>query len=297
MALDDVTIHFNENQVMLLNFCLAFIMFGVALDLSIKDFSELWKNKKSTVTGMISQLIFLPVLTMILIWLIQPTASIAMGMLLISVCPGGNVSNYAVYLAKGNTALSVVLTFISTISSSFFTPLSFAILYTWLPSAAVSGTKSFSVPFPEMVSTVFTLMIIPLLAGIIFSEKFPLIREKILPWVKRGSLLLFAGIIISGLFSNLDNMNVHLKEVFYIVLVHNGLALIGGYVIAWLFRAPEKDRISISIETGIQNSGLALVLIFNFFDGLGGMAMMAAWWSIWHLISALLVALYFRSKV
>ena len=282
---------------MLLNFCLGFIMFGVALDLSMKDFSGLWQNKKSTLTGLLSQLIFLPLLTMTLIWILQPPASIAMGMLLISVCPGGNVSNYAVHLAKGNTALSVVLTFISTISSSLFTPLSFAILYQWLPSSAGSSTQSFTVPFPQMVTNIITLMIIPLVAGIIFSEKFPLTRQKILPWVKRGSLVLFAGIILSGLASNLDNLNLHLQVVFYIVLVHNGLALLGGYFIALFFRIPEKDRISIAIETGIQNSGLALVLIFNFFEGLGGMALIAAWWSIWHLISALAAALYFRSKV
>lgn len=296
MLLDDVTIQFNENQVRILNFCLGFIMFGVALDLSFKDFGEVWRNKKSTIAGIISQLIFLPLLTIGLIWILKPSDSIAMGMLLIAVCPGGNVSNYAVHLARGNTALSVVLTFISTVTSSVFTPLSFAFLYLWLPASTHKTTTSLSVPFPEMIATVFTLMIIPLVAGIVFSKNFPDIRQKILPWVKRSSLLLFLGIIISGLISNLDNINLHLGKVFYIVLLHNSLALIGGFLLASAFGTPIKDKVSISIETGIQNSGLALVLIFNFFDGLGGMALIAAWWSIWHLISALTMALYFRSK-
>lgn len=296
MDLHEVNIQFSESQITILNFCLAYIMFGVAMELTLKDFSYVLSHKKSTLVGLLSQLIMLPLLTLGIIWIIKPAPGLALGMLLISVCPGGNVSNYAVYLAKGNVALSVVLTSISTITSSFQTPFTFALLLYLLPEGGSTTIQKFSIPFIDMVTTVFTLMVIPLVAGMFFGTKYPDLKNKILPWVKRSSLLLFSGIVISGIYNNVSQIQDYLHQVFYIVLIHNGMALLMGYVLAKIFMLPKGDARSISIETGIQNSGLALVLIFNFFDGMGSMALIAAWWSIWHLISALSLSLFWSYK-
>lgn len=296
MDLQEVHIQFSESQITILNFCLAYIMFGVALELTLKDFAYVLNHKKSTLVGLFSQLVILPLLTLCLIWIIKPVPGLALGMLLISVCPGGNVSNYAVYLARGNVALSVVLTSISTITSSFQTPFTFALLLYLLPKGMGTDFKEFSIPFVDMVTTVFTLMVIPLIAGMYFGTRYPDLKVKILPWVKRSSLLLFSGIVVSGIFNNISQIQDYLHQVFYIVMMHNGLALLTGYILAMLFTLPKGDARSISIETGIQNSGLALVLIFNFFDGMGSMALIAAWWSIWHLISALSLSLFWNYK-
>jgi BASS family bile acid:Na+ symporter len=103
---------------------------------------------------------------------------------------------------------------------------------------------------------------------------------------------------VAGVIGNLDNLLQHLPLVFWWVLLHNGLALLIGYIWpAFILRLPTDTSVSISLETGIQNSGLALLLVFAFFKGNGGMALMAAWWSIWHLISALAVALVARKTV
>lgn len=296
MDLQEVHIQFSDSQITILNFCLAYIMFGVALELTLKDFLYVLNHKNSTLVGLLSQLIMLPLLTLGLIWIIKPVPGLALGMLLISVCPGGNVSNYAVYLARGNVALSVVLTSISTITSSFQTPFTFALLLYLLPKGMGTDFKEFSIPFVDMVTTVFTLMVIPLIAGMYFGARYPDLKVKILPWVKRSSLLLFSGIVVSGIFNNISQIQDYLHQVFYIVMIHNGLALFAGYILAKLFTLPKGDARSISIETGIQNSGLALVLIFNFFEGMGSMALIAAWWSIWHLISALSLSLYWNYK-
>jgi BASS family bile acid:Na+ symporter len=296
MNVDEVVIHFNENQVLLLNFCLAYIMFGVALELSPGDFKYILKNKKSTWVGLLSQLMALPLLTVLLIWILKPHPSLAHGMLLIAVCPGGNVSNYAVHLAKGNTALSVVLTSISTLTSSLQTPFTFSLLYVILPDDLKAKSSEMSVPFLEMVQTILILMILPIVFGMGVKHYYPHLQSKIIKWVKITSMIIFVGIIAAGVNSNWHNINLHLGKVFYLVLVHNSLALLTGFYIAKSFGLSFKDKISISIETGIQNSGLALVLVFNFFEGMGGMALIAAWWSIWHLISAFTLAFFWKWK-
>jgi bile acid:Na+ symporter, BASS family len=291
---DQAVVHFNENQVLLLNICLGFLMFGVALDLKLAEFREVSKNVRSIITGLISQWVMLPLLTLALIWVFKPQMSIAMGMILVASCPGGNVSNYAVYLAGANTWLSVILTTFSTFFCVVSTPLVFngmsRLLY---ENNALS--VNFDISFYQMAGAIFQLLFVPMLLGIAMSHYYPKQTTQIKSWVKKLSMMIFIGFVIAGIWTNRENIGQYVHLVFLLVLVHNGLALAGGYGMATLGCLKDKDRRAVSIETGIQNSGLALVLIFNFFDGIGGMALIAAWWSIWHLISALSVALYWRN--
>ena len=116
--------------------------------------------------------------------------------------------------------------------------------------------------------------------------------------VKIISFLIFIGFVVFALAGNLQNLRNHLDEVFFIVLIHNGLALLSGYLFSSrVMKLNESDAFAIAIETGIQNSGLALVLVFNFFGGEGGMALIAAWWSIWHLFSAFAMAIIRNARL
>lgn len=293
---DHININFNQGQVLLLNICLGILMFGVALDLKLSDFAYIVKNPKPVVGGLFSQWILLPVITIILVWLIKPEASIAMGMILIAACPGGNVSNYAVHLSGANVALSVILTMISTLLCVFTTPLLFRWSAAFIP-AAMDGQFDFDISFLSMASTIGQVIIIPLVLGQIFIIYLPKIAAILIKPVKVLSMLIFIGFVIFAIAGNIDNLMKHLHIVFYIVLIHNGLALFIGYF--WsknIIHLPAKDAQAISIETGIQNSGLALILIFNFFEGKGGMALIAAWWSVWHLISASVLAYIWRKN-
>jgi len=296
MDIDQVLINFNAEQIWLLNFCLGFLMFGVALDLKIEDFLYILKNPKSTLLGAISQLVILPLFTYFLILILKPHYSIALGMLLISVCPGGNVSNYAVHLAKGNAALSVMLTSLSTFTSILFTPFIFVLIFQLLPYENIFIDTTFRLNPLEMVLIIFKLMFIPLVLGMFINHIFPKVKKNISQWVKKISMVIFIGFVFAALFSNIENLINHLGKVFWIVLLHNTIALLIGYWLAKTTKLPFKDVKAISIETGIQNSGLALVLIFNFFQGLGGMALIAAWWSIWHLVTSFAVATYWSKK-
>lgn len=288
--LDAIHINFNQSQVTLLNFCLGFLMFGVALDLKLSDFRYILQAPKAILSGLISQWLLLPLLTLGLIYVIKPEVSLALGMILIAACPGGNVSNYAVHLAKANAALSIVLTMISTLLCVVSTPLIFTVAKSLLPFSTIS-VHIFEIKFGDMIVSIAQLIVIPLVLGVLFAAYLPGITMMIRKTVKNLSFVVFIGFVIAAVLGNLQNLRLYLYIVFFIVLIHNSLALwMGHFWAKKIMKLPIQDARTISIETGIQNSGLALILIFNFFDGNGGMALIAAWWSIWHLISAMTMA-------
>ncbi len=284
-TIDSIKVNFHPDQLTILNLCLAFIMFGVALDLKTENFKLLFKEPRAAIVGIISQMIVLPLVSIGLIFLFQPPTSVALGMLLVSVCPGGNISNFAVHMARGNVALSVFLTTTSTLAATLTTPLLFMILMPFVPGGKVFQ-QSVQVPLMDMVWAIVQLIIIPLIIGMFVNDRFPKFTDVIRKPVRTLSLLIFIGFVVFAILGNLENMKNYLHLVFFIVLAHNAIALFSGYGFALLNGLGAYDARAISLETGIQNSGLALIIIFNFYNGLGGMAMIAAWWGVWHLISA-----------
>ena len=294
-GIDAIRINFRPEQLMILNICLGFLMFGVALDLKLSHFRYLWHRPRASLLGLLSQWIVLPALTLLLIFIFRPPVSMALGMLLVAACPGGNVSNYAVHLAGANAALSILLTTISTLAAIAMTPLYFGQLAPLIPGAA-AFQQDIALDAGHMVITILQLIVLPLLAGMSLNAKWPNLTQKLRKPVKLLSVAIFLGFIAVALYGNYSNLKKYLHLVVYIVFAHNAVALLSGY---WLARSgglPKNDARAISLETGIQNSGLGLILIFNFFNGLGGMAIVAAWWGIWHLISAFSLAMWWRNR-
>ena len=252
-------------------------------------------NPKSVIIGIISQFILLPAATFLFIMLLNPTPTVALGMILIAACPGGNISNFMTAMAKGNVALSVSLTAIATLAATFMTPMNFAIwgkLFVNHYNNVGAGTYlvPIEIDFFQMVQTVVILLGIPVAIGLLFSQYLPKITAKIKKPIRQLSIVIFIAFVIILLSANFDHFMRFIHLVFIIVLIHNGLALASGFGAATLFKLPEIDRRTITIETGIQNSGLALVLMFNpkIFPPeleLGGMTIIAAWWGVWHIIS------------
>lgn len=214
--------------------------------------------------------------------------------------PGGNISNFISSLAKANVALSVSLTAIATLLAIFLTPLNFAFwgkmaVNFYTQTNANTLIRPIEIDAFQMYQTVFILLGIPLILGILINTKFPVFTLKIVRHIKRLSILIFVAIVVMALANNFDHFLGAIEYVFLIVLIHNALALGSGYLMGTIFNRPLEDRKTISIETGIQNSGLALVLIFNpkIFPPemeLGGMAIIAAWWGIWHILAGLGIA-------
>lgn len=295
MNMDEVTLNFNSEGLLLLNFLLGFIMFGVALDLKVEDFKRVLLNPKASVIGLISQWVVLPVITLLLIYVFNPQPSIALGMILVSCCPGGNISNFISKLAGGNAALSVSLTAMTTSAAIFMTPFSFAFWSSFIDSA--EGLKSsISLNIWDMFSTIIYLIVIPVILGLAFAHYKPIIADKIRKPVNIMSIVIFTAFVIVAFMKNADYFLEYIHLIFVIVLFHNGLAFLSGYFMGKAAGLEESERKAISIETGIQNSGLGLVLIFNFFDGIGGMAIVAGWWGIWHIVAGLAIAFIWSGR-
>jgi len=300
-ALDAIKLNFSEDSLFVLNLTIAFIMFGVALELKPLHFKNLALNPKSAVVGAVSQFILMPILTFSLAIAFRNyiTPTIGLGMILVASCPGGNVSNFFSSLARGNVALSVSLTAISDLGAILITPLNFAFWGTLFTKVyallnASELVRPLEIPFIHVLQTIIILLGIPLTLGMLVNLYFPKFTSKILVHVKRLSLIAFGAIIAIMFMKNWEFFVQYIKYIFIIVLIHNALALSLGYSFASLFKRPFKDRKTIAIETGIQNSGLALLLLFNpkIFPpdmAVGGMAFIAAWWGLWHLIAGMIM--------
>lgn len=293
--LDAVRLNFSQGDLLLLNLALALIMYGVALDLRWSDFKYLIQHPKAFLLGVFSQFFALPFLTWVIISLLNPPPSIALGMFLVAACPGGNVSNFLTNLAKGNTALSVSLTAFSSVSAIFLTPLNFA-LWAGFYSPTSLLLKEISLDISEVFFTVGIILGIPLFLGLLTREKLPDFASKASKLLKPLSILIFAAFVVIAFSGNFDLFTQYIGMIFFWVLMHNLAALSAGFLAANAGNLPLADTKTLTIETGIQNSGLGLVLIFTYFEGLGGMAIITAWWGIWHLISGIILASLWKNR-
>ncbi|HOP05057.1 MAG TPA: bile acid:sodium symporter family protein [Tenuifilaceae bacterium] len=294
-GIDTARLNFSEGGLLFMNITLAVIMFGVALEIKTDHFKNILNYPKSFILGFGAQFLILPALTFLLVIIIRPPASVAMGMILISACPGGNISNFISSLSKANVALSVSLTAAATLFATILTPLNYSIygnLFVEYSERALHLNIPIEIDFWQMAQTVFILLGIPLILGMWVGHRFPVFTAKYVKSIKIGSVILYLIFIFGALYANLGHFGSIIIPIGILVLLLNAQTLFSGFLVGTIGRVPRADRRTLSIETGIQNSGLALVLIFNpkLFDGNGGMAFMAAWWGIWQMISGLLLA-------
>ncbi|HSR61276.1 MAG TPA: bile acid:sodium symporter family protein [Robiginitalea sp.] len=288
-SVDQVRIVFDSQQLWILNLALALVMFGISLDIRVSDFNRLRKAPKAVFAGLASQFVLLPGLTFLLVYWLEPQPSFALGMILVASCPGGNVSNFMTHLAGGNTALSVSLTALATLLAVTMTPLNLEMWGGWYAPAA-GILQEVDINFWEMVRLVALLLGLPLLLGMGIRGVRPAWADRLSPFFRVGSLLFFTGLVLFALWKDREVFYANVGLVFGIVVLHNALALLTGFGWARLMKLPRAETKTLTLETGIQNSGLGLMLIFTFFEGLGGMALVAAFWGIWHLVSGLLIA-------
>lgn len=307
-ALDQIRLNFSPAALHSLNIAIAIVMFGVALEIKLDHFKDLARNPKSPLIGIFSQFIVLPALTFLLVIGLKDYLSptMALGMILVAAAPGGNISNFISSLSKANLALSVSLTAFATLSAIVFTPLNFAfwgkLAINIYAKDATELVRPLEINAYQMFETVFIILGIPLLIGIFVNSKFPKLTAKILKPIKRISIVIFILVIVLAFKNNIQHFLPVIKFIFFIVLIHNAMALSAGYLLGKIFNRPIQDRRTLAIETGIQNSGLALILIFNpkIFPPemeLGGMAIIAAWWGIWHIISGFALAAYWSGGI
>lgn len=294
-SIDDIQIHFNSDNLWVVNLTLSLVMFGVALDIKISDFTNLLKSPKPVIVGIISQFILIPLVTFLMIIVIKPYPSVALGMIMVAACPGGNISNFMTKLAGGNAALSVSLTAFASVAALIMTPLNFAIWGSFYEPTAEILTRVKVAP-SEVAKFVLLILGIPLILGMVIKHRRPVFASKASRLLRPISILIFLAFIVAAFYNNLDIFMNHIHYVFVLVIAHNILLLLVGFYFARVNRLNYLDQKTLSIETGIQNSGLGLLLVFSFFDGLGGMALLVAFWAIWDILSGLLIAYFWSDK-
>ncbi len=292
---DALQLHFNPDQMIVLNIAMAFLMFGVALDVLPSDFRKVVEFPKSVAVGLLAQYLIFPLLTLAIIYLFRPPVSVAMGMVLVSMCPSGNMTNFLVHFAKANVALSVTLNAIIILSATVVTPAGFLFWSKFIPDSAALR-QSFEIKFWDMALIIIELILAPLLFGMFLNRRYPDTIARIRPWIQRISLLIFFTILVLALFGNRDNLGNYLGFVFLLVAVHNLAAISNGYLLGRAARLPELDCRTLAFESGVHNTALGLLLIFRFFNVLGGMALIAAWWGIWDLVTGLGLAAWWRKN-
>lgn len=293
--IDSVQISFNPDSFVLLNALLALMMFGASLSVKVDDFRFLLTNPKAPAIGLISQFLLLPAATFGVTQLLNVDPSIALGMILVASCPGGSFSNIMTWLARGHLATSVSMTGISTLAALFMTPLNFA-FYAGLDPQTAALLSAISIQPVEIMKLILVVLVLPLLAGMAVGQLLPNVAAKLdkpFRWLSMALFFAFVGIA----FNVNGELFLQYAQFFVgLVLLHNALALSLGYLSAKVSRLPEEQVRAVTLEVGIQNSALGLIILFNFFPELGGMMVITAFWGVWHLVSGLGLALFWGRR-
>lgn len=272
---------------------LAFTMFSVALGLKADDFSFLRNHPRRVAVGFLTQVLGLPLVTLLVLVIFKPIAGIALGMLIVACCPGGNVSNLFTRLSGGDTAYSVTLTTCSSIFSAAFLP--FAVLF-WTGLYAPTRELVNTIELDRaafIINTSITLLI-PLALGIYLAHARPIWAAKLQRIFLPIAVLIIAVIVVAGLASNMSLLRDFGTVIMPYVVAHNALAFALGAAVGFVTKLGRKTRRALVFEIGIQNSGLGLLIMLSQFGGLGSGALILATWGIWHFIGGFTVLAIYR---
>lgn len=295
LPVDEIRLNFNPASLAVLNAVLAFLMFGIALDTRAEDFRRLLRMPMAFAVGIVAQFLFLPAITFGLTLLLQPGPSIALGMILVACCPPGNVSNILTHRAGGNVALSVSMTAVSNAISIVAMPLNLAFWGSLHPSAAPL-LRSIALDPMQMLLHILMIIGVPFVLGIACARQFPVWTERFKKPLRILSFLTLIGFIVGAIAGNWRYFLDYVGLVLLVVALHDALAFGLGWTVARAARLSDYDSRAMSIEVGIRNAGLGLGIIFSFFDGLGGMAVVAGVWGFWDIIAGLLLAAWWARR-
>lgn len=263
---------------------LMLVMFGVALGLRAKDFRILVAEPSLYIGGVFAQVLVLPLVTFGLIHVISPPPSIALGMIVVACCPGGSVSNLLTYLSRGDVAVSVALTATSSMLAAFLTPVSTLFwAQAYAPTAKLLASLEVS-PLLFIGQTTL-LLAIPIAAGMIVAARAPDVAMRIRKRTTLTGAAVLGGTIIYGIVYFYPILWPAVGLLASVTIIHNTVAFATGATIGWVLSRQSAVRRALTFEIGIQNSGLALIILLGQLKGVGGAAAIAAVWGVWHLIA------------
>lgn len=282
-------------QQLVLSLILMVMVFAVALELRVADFRRVADMPLAILVGLVPQFVLLPIATLAAVTLLDLPVAIEAGMLLVACCPGGSLSNVITHYGGGNTAYSVSLSAVATLLALALTPFNFA----WTMSANPSTRdwlSGLSLSALEVAAPLVLLLGVPLGAGLLLSSRRPALAARLQPTLKAFGFFALAGFILAGLVRDRALLTASIALPALIVVAHNGTGLLLGSGFARLCGLGERERRAVTIEAGMQNSGLALAIIALQFEAAPGMVLIASMWGIWHIVSGLAMAQLWRMK-
>lgn len=289
MNVDEVVLNFTPSTLVILNVVLGLIMLGIALDTAPEDFKVVLRHPKPFIIAILAQLLVLPAVTFGLTLVLPVTASMALGMILVACCPPGNISQVLTHRSGGNVALSVSMTAVGNLLYIVAMPLSIAFWGSLHPTARTL-LHEVSLDAGKMLLEIFLIIGLPFIVGLLLRAKWTAFAKKVQPFVKWFSLIALLGFIVGALAGNWSYFIAFLGIILIVVTIHDAVALAIGYGTAYAGGLGTRERKAVTFEVGIRNAGLGLGLIFSFFGGLGGMAIVAGWWGVWDIIAGLVLA-------
>jgi BASS family bile acid:Na+ symporter len=260
------------------------IMLAMGLTLSPKDFKQVGKNTKAVGVGVLLQFLVMPITALLIATLFGFDEELTVGMLLVGSVAGGTSSNVMCYLAKGDTALSISMTAISTLLGVVLTPL----LVSWMIGSAVD------VPVSSMLMSLVKIVLIPVAIGVLintFAHDTVRKTEAALPYISMFAIVFIIAIVVALSAEKLASVGA---LVALAVVIHNGIGLLLGYSVTALLGFDKRICRTIAFEVGLQNSGLASALAIKFFTPAA--ALPGSIFSVWHNISGSLIASYWSKK-
>lgn len=292
--MDEVELALDPAARLLLSGLLALIMFSVALGLQLSDFRELLRRPRPVLAGLAAQTLALPALTLLLSLVLSPTPSIALGMLVVAACPGGNVSNILTVISRGDAALSVTLTAVTSVLAVVVTPASI-LFWAGLHPQTKLLLGSLGLDASDFFLQTTVGLALPLAAGLGLTRAAPELARKLERPLRHVSFLVLLGFIASSLLGNWKHLALFGSVILPVVVIHNAAALALGATTGLVAGPNPAVRRTLVFEIGIQNSGLGLAILLAHFPGQGGAALIAAAWGFWHIVSGLTVAGVFRA--
>jgi len=268
-----------------INPLLGVIMFGMGLTLSPHDFKVVLSRPRDILIGCLTQFTVMPLLALGLTWAFSLPQELAIGVILVGCCPGGTASNVITYLAKGDLALSVGMTAASTLLAPLLTP-----LLVW----AMAGTMVHVDTLGMLLSIVY-VVIAPIVCGLLCQRFLPLMTRRLTPVLPAFSSLVIALVVGIIVAHNADRLLTAGLLVVAVVVLHNLLGLTIGFTVGRLLRLQKPKCVALSIEVGMQNSGLASSLAVLHFAAYPLATIPGAVFSVWHNISGALVARLYSS--
>lgn len=282
--------HFDPAALIVLNAILACMMFGVALSLKVEDFARILRDPRAPLVGLLAQFLLLPAATCLLTWVFDVEPELALGMILVAACPGGTFSNIMTWIGRANVAASVSMTAVSSLAATVLTPFNFA-FYGWLNPQTRALVTEIALDPLNILMLVAAVLALPLVLGMLTARHAPGFAERAQKPLRLAALFVLLGFVAIAFAQNIEVFLANAERIVALVVGQNALALGLGAAAGYAVHLTRADRRAVTMEVGIQNSGLGLSILFTFFPQASGMILIAAFWGSWHLISGLTLAL------